>query len=61
MPLPPHHLWDCAFDLLPGKMSPRARVYPLSLEETKVMEEYVAEELRQGLISQSTSPASALH
>lgn len=44
--------WDCAIDLLPGTSPPRSRVYPLSLVETNP---YVAEALRQELISCSLS------
>lgn len=56
--LPPHRLWDCAIDLLLGKTLPRARIYPLPLEETRALE-YVCEALWQGLISRSTSSACA--
>lgn len=54
----PHRPWDCAINLLPVTTPPRSRVYPLSLVETKAMEDYVEEELRLGLISRSTLPAS---
>lgn len=57
--LPPHRLWDCPIKLLPGKTPPQSAVYPLSLVETKAMEDLVAEALGQGFISRSTSPASA--
>ncbi len=39
--LPPHRPWDCAIDLLPGESVPKERIYPLSLPEQKVMEEYI--------------------
>ncbi|KAK3534983.1 hypothetical protein QTP70_001946 [Hemibagrus guttatus] len=37
--LPAHQPWDCAIDLLPNASPPRGRVYPLSLPESKAMEE----------------------
>lgn len=46
----PHHPWDCAIELLPRSVPPRARVHALSLTETRAMEEYVKEALGQGLI-----------
>lgn len=54
--LPPHHPWDCTIDFLPGVTPPQSWIYPLS--ETRAMEEYVANALQQGLISQSTLLAS---
>ncbi|KAK3539118.1 hypothetical protein QTP86_025049 [Hemibagrus guttatus] len=46
-------------DLLPNASPPRWRVYPLSLPETKAMEEYIEEALAVGHIRPSTSPAAA--
>ncbi|KAK3508109.1 hypothetical protein QTP70_014380 [Hemibagrus guttatus] len=43
--LPSHQAWDCVIDLLPNASPPRGRVYPLSLPETKAMEEYIEEAL----------------
>ncbi|XP_056329085.1 uncharacterized protein LOC130241386 [Danio aesculapii] len=57
--LPPHRPWDCAIDLLPDAPMPRGRIYPLSLPETKAMEEYIQEALSQGYIRPSTSPAAS--
>ena len=57
--LPPHRPYDMAVDLLPGTMPPRGRLYPLSVPETRAMEEYIQEALGNGLITTSTSPASA--
>ncbi|KAK3531899.1 hypothetical protein QTP70_034403, partial [Hemibagrus guttatus] len=57
--LPPHRLWDCAIDLVPGEPVPRGRIYSLSLPEEKAMEEYIAEALAQGYIRPSTSPAAS--
>ncbi|KAK3565138.1 hypothetical protein QTP86_000246 [Hemibagrus guttatus] len=57
--LPAHQPWDCAIDLLPNASPPRGRVYPLSLAESKAMEEYVETALAAGHIRPSTSPAEA--
>ncbi|KAL0187811.1 hypothetical protein M9458_014910, partial [Cirrhinus mrigala] len=50
--LPPHRPWDCAIDLVPDAPMPRGKIYPLSLPETKAMED-------QGYIRPSTSPAAS--
>ncbi|KAK3511972.1 hypothetical protein QTP70_027661 [Hemibagrus guttatus] len=52
-----HQPWDCAIDLLPNASPPRGRVYPLSLPESKAMEEYIETALAAGHIQPSTSPA----
>ncbi|KAK3518322.1 hypothetical protein QTP86_018839 [Hemibagrus guttatus] len=52
--LPSHQAWDCAIDLLPNASPPRGRVYPLSLPETRAMEEYIEEALAVGHIRPST-------
>ncbi|KAK3571813.1 hypothetical protein QTP86_020588 [Hemibagrus guttatus] len=57
--LPSHQAWDCAIDLLLNASPLRGRVYPLSLPETKAMEEYIEEALAVGHIRPSTSPAAA--
>ncbi|KAL0149148.1 hypothetical protein M9458_055580 [Cirrhinus mrigala] len=57
--LPPHQPWDCAIDLVPDAPMPRGKIYPLSLPETKAMEEYIQEALSQGYIRPSTSPAAS--
>ncbi|KAL0172102.1 hypothetical protein M9458_032413, partial [Cirrhinus mrigala] len=57
--LPPHRPWDCAIDLVPDAPMPRGKIYPLSLPETKAMEEYIQEALSQGYICPSTSPAAS--
>ncbi|KAK3575313.1 hypothetical protein QTP86_023431, partial [Hemibagrus guttatus] len=57
--LPAHQPWDCAIDLLPNASPPRGRVYPLSLPESKAMEEYIETALAVGHIRPSTSPAAA--
>ncbi|KAK3556251.1 hypothetical protein QTP70_007147 [Hemibagrus guttatus] len=57
--LPAHQPWDCAIDLLPNASLPRGRVYPLSLPESKAMEDYIETALAAGHIRPSTSPAVA--
>ncbi|KAK3553596.1 hypothetical protein QTP70_005767, partial [Hemibagrus guttatus] len=57
--LPVHQPWDCAIDLLPNASPPRGRIYPLSLPESKAMEEYIETALSAGHIQPSTSPAAA--
>ncbi|KAL0195105.1 hypothetical protein M9458_008677 [Cirrhinus mrigala] len=58
-PLPPHRPWDCTIDLVPNASLPKGRIYPLSLPESKAMEEYIREALSQGYIRPSTSPAAS--
>ncbi|KAK3535047.1 hypothetical protein QTP70_002233 [Hemibagrus guttatus] len=57
--LPSHQVWDCAIDLLPNTSPPKGRIYPLSLPESKAMEEYIESSLAAGHIRPSTSPAAA--
>ncbi|KAK3539043.1 hypothetical protein QTP86_023635 [Hemibagrus guttatus] len=57
--LPSHQVWDCAIDLLPNTSLPKGRIYPLSLPESKAMEEYIETALAAGHIRPSTSPAAA--
>ncbi|KAK3563471.1 hypothetical protein QTP86_030077 [Hemibagrus guttatus] len=57
--LPAHQPWDCAIDLLPNASPPRGRVYPVSLPESKTMEEYIETALAAGHIRPSTSSAAA--
>ncbi|KAL0170112.1 hypothetical protein M9458_034708, partial [Cirrhinus mrigala] len=57
--LPPHRPWDCAIDLLPDALVPKGRIYPLSIPETRAMEEYIKEALAHGYIRPSTSPAAS--
>ncbi|KAK3525529.1 hypothetical protein QTP86_033967, partial [Hemibagrus guttatus] len=57
--LPRHQVWDCAIDLLPNASPPKGRIYPLSLPESKAMEEYIDTSLAAGHIRPSTSPAAA--
>ncbi|CAJ0936151.1 unnamed protein product [Ranitomeya imitator] len=57
--LPPHRLYDCPIDLVPGTNPPRGRIYPLSPAETQAMSEYIQENLAKGFIRKSSSPAGA--
>lgn len=57
--IPPHCPQDCAIDLLPGTHPPKSRIYPLSIPETKAMEDYVEENLKLGFIRPSTSLAAS--
>ncbi|KAK3514020.1 hypothetical protein QTP70_001281 [Hemibagrus guttatus] len=57
--LPSNHPWDCAIDLLPNVMLPKCRVYPLSLPESKAMEDYIEDALAAGNIRLTTSPVAA--
>lgn len=57
--LPPHRPNDCAIDLIPGTTSPKGRIFPLSQPESQAMKNYISEDLAQGFIRPSTSPASA--
>ncbi len=57
--LPPHRLYDCAIDLLPGMYPPRGRLFSLSAPEIKAIENYIQESQVSGFIRPSTSPAGA--
>ncbi|KAK3511225.1 hypothetical protein QTP70_033615 [Hemibagrus guttatus] len=57
--LPSHQVWDCAIDLLPNTSPPKGRICPLSLLESKAMEDYIETALAAGHIRPSTSPAAA--
>ncbi|KAK3551050.1 hypothetical protein QTP70_011508 [Hemibagrus guttatus] len=56
--LPEHQDWNCAVDLLPNTSLPKGRIYPLSLPESKAMEDYIEGALAAGHIRLSTSPAA---
>ncbi|KAK3508084.1 hypothetical protein QTP70_013058 [Hemibagrus guttatus] len=59
--LPPYQV-NCtvrAIDLLPNTSPPKGRIYPLSLPESKAMEEYIETSLAAGHIRPSTSSAAA--
>ncbi|KAK3548186.1 hypothetical protein QTP70_005182 [Hemibagrus guttatus] len=48
--LPAHQPGDCAIALFPNAVLPKSCVYPLSLPETKAMEDYIEEALALGHI-----------
>ncbi|KAK3544054.1 hypothetical protein QTP86_000398 [Hemibagrus guttatus] len=48
--LPEHQDWDCALDLLTNTSFPKDRIYPLSLPESKAMEDYIEGALAAGHI-----------
>lgn len=48
--LPPHWLWDCAIDLLPGEPVLNGKMYSLTIPEQEAMEKYITEALEQGYI-----------
>lgn len=54
--LPPHRLYNCTIDLLPGTAPPKGRLYSLSELELKAMEEYICSSLSAGLIWPFSSP-----
>ncbi|KAK3557959.1 hypothetical protein QTP86_004642 [Hemibagrus guttatus] len=56
--LPEHQDWDCAIDLLPNTSLPKGWIYPLSLPESKAMEDYIEGALAAGHIRPSTSPGA---
>ncbi|KAK3514362.1 hypothetical protein QTP70_015889 [Hemibagrus guttatus] len=58
--LPAHQAWDCAIDLLPNTSLPKGRIYPLSLPESKAMEDYIEGALAAGHIRPSTSSRGVL-
>lgn len=57
--LPPHRLYDCAIDLLPGTSPPKGRLFSLSGPERGAMDKYIHNSLNAGLIHPSSSPAGA--
>uniref|UniRef100_A0A3B1IMZ3 Gypsy retrotransposon integrase-like protein 1 n=1 Tax=Astyanax mexicanus TaxID=7994 RepID=A0A3B1IMZ3_ASTMX len=57
--LPPHRPYGCAIDLIEGATLPKARIYPLTREEEKAMDDYITEALAQGFIRPSKSPVGS--
>lgn len=57
--LPPHREYDCAINLLPDAKLPKGRLFSLSRNESKAMEEYIEENLKKGFIRPSKSPVGA--
>ena len=57
--LPPHRVYDCQIDLVPGALLPSCRVYALSEKETKFLKEYIDTNVERGFIRPSRSPAAS--
>ena len=55
--LPLHCLTDCGIILKEGDTLHYGSMYPLTLEESKVLEEYIKDMLKKGFIRKSHSPA----
>ena len=55
--LPPHRLTDCKIVLQKNATLHYGPIYPLSEEESKVLKEYIEENLKKGFIRPSESPA----
>ena len=53
--LPPHRLYDCAINLIPGSTIPKGRLYSISGPERAAMNEYISASLKAGLIRPSSS------
>ena len=46
--LPERHPWDHAIELTPGSKPVDCKVYPLNLNEQKVLDDFLEENLRSG-------------
>lgn len=57
--LPPHHLYDCAIDLLPCSMPPREELFSLLDPKDAAMQQYSGDALVVGLIRPPSTPAGA--
>ena len=57
--LPEHRPYDCPIDLQPGKEPPWGPIYNLSPIELEVLRDYIHENLANGFIRHSKSPARA--
>ncbi|XP_073516766.1 olfactory receptor 2K2-like [Phyllobates terribilis] len=55
--LPPHQPYDCPIDLLPGAAIPFGSICPLAEHKVKAIKEYIDENLANGFIRPSSSPA----
>ena len=55
--LPPHRPVDCKIVLQKGAALHYGPIYPISEEESKVLKEYIEENLKKGFIRPSESPA----
>ena len=57
--LPPHRIYDCQIDLMPGAILPCCRVYALSEIETQQLRDYLDHYVANGFIRPSQSPAAS--
>ncbi|KAH9245938.1 hypothetical protein BASA81_016529, partial [Batrachochytrium salamandrivorans] len=57
--LPPHRDFDCSIDLKPGSEPFHGKIYQLTREEDKVMQDWIQDNLRKGFIRNSSSPHGA--
>ena len=57
--LPEHYSYDCTIDLQTGATPPWGPIYGLSEPETKALLDYIKENLANGFIQHSKSPAGA--
>jgi len=58
--LPPHCPWDHAIKLIPGTEERLdCKIYPLSLDEQKQLDEFLEEHLHTGCIQHSKSPMAS--
>ena len=57
--LPEHRIFDCDIPLKPDVDIPYGKVYNLTVEENKILEDYINEHLDKGFIRYSKSPAGA--
>ena len=57
--LPPHREADHSIDLEPGSKLPFGQVYNMSESELKALKAYIDENLANGFIQRSTSPAAS--
>ncbi|KAH9245824.1 hypothetical protein BASA81_016658 [Batrachochytrium salamandrivorans] len=54
-----HRDFDCSIDLKPGSEPFHGKIYQLTREEDKVMQEWIKDNLRKGFIRNSSSPHGA--
>ena len=57
--LPEHRPWDHAIELLPGAQPYCGKLYPMNLEQQRVLDEFLEENMRTGRIRPSKSPWGA--
>ena len=57
--LPPHRPYDCQINLVENAKLFYGPIYPLTDEESNILEKYIEENLKKGFIRKSKSPAGA--